>query len=161
MYSSRYYRLLLPLLTIICLQSIAQSGNANAQLKTILDSKKFRFHATSATSQRGKTVQLTSEYFLKLNGDGLSVDLPYYGRSYSSDYGSTDLSIQFNTNQFTYDIDSTKKGGWNISIVPKNQPRASKIYLSITTSGYCTTQVTSNSRTAVSFYGSITAYDAR
>ena len=124
MYSSRYFRLLLPLLSIICLQSIAQSGNANAQLKTMLDSKKFRFLATSATSQRGKTVQLTSEYFLKLNGDSLSVDLPYYGRSYSSDYGSTDLSIQFDTYQFTYDVDSTKKGGWNISIIPKNQPKA-------------------------------------
>ena len=161
MYSSRYYRLLLPLLTIICLQSIAQSGNANAQLKTILDSKKFRFHATSATSQRGKTVQLTSEYFLQLDGDSLSVDLPYYGRSYSSDYGSTDLSIQFNTNQFTYATDSAKKGGWNVSIIPKDQPRASKIYLSITASGYCTAQVTSNSRTPVSFYGNIIAYNTR
>lgn len=167
MSSSKFGRVLLPFLTVICLNSFAQSGadqkkqDNYAQLKNLVDSKKFRFHALSATAQKGRTVQLTSGYYLKLNSDSLGVDLPYYGRAYSSDYGSTDVSVQFKTNQFTYSADSVKKGGWDITIVPKNQPKANKIFISITASGYSTVQITSNSRQAVSYYGNITAYDTR
>src|SRR5664279_4105481 len=55
-------------------------------LKSIINSKKYRFHPLSATSMKGRTVQLTSEYYLRINNDSLQVDLPYYGRSYSTAY---------------------------------------------------------------------------
>ena len=167
MCSFKFSRLLLPLLTIICLQSFAQSGadqkkqDQYAQLKSLIDSKKFRFHALSATSMKGMTRQLTSEYFLKLNNDSLSVDLPYFGRSFITNYPPTDLGVQFNSNQFSYVSDTSKKGGWNITIVPKNEPNASKINMFITTSGYCTVRVSTNSREPISYYGTITAYDTR
>jgi hypothetical protein len=166
MASAKFCRLLL-LLSVICMQGLAQSGtdskkqSANDRIKALIESKKFSFHPTSATSQKGRAVQLTSEYYIKLNNDTLRVDLPYYGRAYTTDYGSTDQSIRFKTNQFTYTSDSAKKGGWDITIVPKNQSKASKIYMSVSAGGYCTTQVMSNSRTTVSFYGNIAAYDNR
>src|SRR5258706_15853394 len=99
--SIKFSRLLLPLLAIVCLYSKAQSSadqkkqDQSAQLKTRIDSKKFRFHALSATSMKGMTKQLTGDYFLKLNNDSLSVDLPYYGRSYTTNYPPTDISTQF------------------------------------------------------------------
>ena len=157
---------MLPLLTIICLQSFAQTGTDQkkqdqySQLKSQIDSRKFRFHALSATSMKGMTRQLTSDYFLKLNSDSLSVDLPYYGRSFTTNYPPTDLSTEFETTQFSYKSDTLKKGGWDITIVPKNQSNASNISLSITTSGYCTVRVNSNSREPISYYGTITDYDA-
>ena len=40
---------------------------------------------------------------------------------------ASDLSIQFNTSQFSYIADTTKKGGWEITIGPKNQPRATAL----------------------------------
>ena len=162
----KYFRFLLPLLTLICLQSFAQSGAEQkkqdqfAQLKSQIDSRKFRFHALSATSMKGMTRQLTSDYFVKLNKDSLSVDLPYYGRSFTTNYPPTDLSTEFKTTQFSYKSDTLKKGGWDITIVPKNQSNASKISLSITTSGYCTVRVNSNSREPISYYGTIADYDS-
>jgi hypothetical protein len=167
MASSKSGWFIVPFLLIACLQNFGQSGSdqkkqdVSLQLKNMMDSKKYRFLAISATSQKGRTVQLTSGYTLKLNGDSLSVDLPYYGRSYTSDYPATDLSIEFNTSQFSYAADSATKGGWNITIVPKNQPKANKIYMSVSSNGYCTVQVMSNTRQTVSFYGNMTAYDAR
>jgi hypothetical protein len=164
---SKYYRLLLPLLTFICLQGFSQSGAEQKkqdqynQLKGQIDSGKFRFHALSATSMKGMTRQLTSDYFLKLNKDSLSVDLPYYGRSFTTNYPPTDLSTEFKTTQFSYKTDTLKKGGWSITIIPKNESNASNINLSITTSGYCTVRVNSNSREPISYYGTITDYDAR
>jgi Domain of unknown function (DUF4251) len=160
-------RLLLPLLVIFCFQSIAQSDadkkkqNDYLQLKSLIEAKKFRFHALSATSMKGMTRQLTSEYFLKLNNDSLWVDLPYYGRSFTTSYPPTDLSTSFTSNQFGYSADSAKKGGWEITVLPKNEPNASKINISITSSGYGTVRISSNSRQPISYYGTITAYDSQ
>ena len=164
---STYSRLLMPVLLLICLQGFSQSvaeqkkQDQYNQLKSQIDSRKFRFHALSATSLKGMTRQLTSDYFLKLDKDSLSVDLPYYGRSFTTNYPPTDLSTEFKTTQFSYKSDTLKKGGWEITIVPKNESNASKIILSITTSGYCTVRVSSNSREPISYYGTITDYDSK
>ncbi|HET6991116.1 MAG TPA: DUF4251 domain-containing protein [Bacteroidia bacterium] len=130
-------------------------------LRNQIESRKFRFHALSATSMKGMTRQLTSDYFLKLDNDNLSVDLPYYGRSFTTNYPPTDLSTEFKTTQFSYQSDTLKKGGWDITIVPKNESNASKINLSITASGYCTVRISSNAREPISYYGTITDYDAK
>ena len=164
---STYSRLLMPVLLLICLQGFSQSvaeqkkQDQYNQLKSQIDSRKFRFHALSATSLKGMTRQLTSDYFLKLDKDSLSVDLPYFGRSFTTNYPPTDLSTEFKTTQFSYKSDTLKKGGWDITIVPKNESNASKISLSITTSGYCTVRVSSNSREPISYYGTITDYDSK
>jgi hypothetical protein len=167
MWFSKNFRLLLPFIFLACLQGFSQSDAEQKkqdqfnQLKTRIDTRKFRFHALSATSMKGMTRQLTSDYFLNLNNDSLSVDLPYYGRSFTTNYPPTDLTTEFKTTQFSYQTDTLKKGGWDITIVPKNQSNASKISLSITTSGYCTVRVSSNSREPISYYGMITDYDSK
>jgi hypothetical protein len=89
------------------------------------------------------------------------VYLPYYGRSFTADYPGTDVSVRFNSTQFTYSADSTKKGGWDITIVPKNEPKSNKINMSITTSGYCNIYISSNTRQSISYYGYIKEYNAR
>jgi hypothetical protein len=163
----KHRRLLLPFFMLFCLSGGAQSGTDQknqdkyVQLKSLIDSKKYQFHAISATSMKGRTIQLTSPYFLKINNDSLQSDLPYYGRSYTADYPATDLSIRFNSNQFTYTADTTKKSGWEITIQPKNESKANKINMSVSSSGYCTLHISSNSRQPISYYGFITAYDAR
>ena len=167
MLPAKYSRLLVLLFILTYLQSFSQTDAEQKkqdqynQLKDQIDSRKFRFHALSATSMKGMTRQLTSDYFLKLDKENLSVDLPYYGRSFTTNYPPTDLSTEFKSTQFSYKSDSLKKGGWEITIVPKNEANASKISLSITTSGYCTVHVNSNSREPISYYGTITDYDAK
>src|SRR5277367_3026220 len=127
MSSDFYTRLLTLVFTLIALDSVAQTGtDKSTQLKLLIESKKYQFSPRSATSMRGKTVQLSAGYSLRINGDSLNVDLPYYGRSSTADYPPTDLSVQFNSTQFSYKEDSTKKGGWEITIQPKNESKANK-----------------------------------
>jgi hypothetical protein len=158
----KFSRVLL-LLSLICYHSRAQSPNEKkkaqfAQLKSWIDSRKYLFQAQSATTQKGRTIQLTSTYTLKVNNDSLQVDLPYYGRAYTTQYPPTDLSLRFNSNQFSYLADTTKKCGWDITIdKPKNSSGVSKISMYITASGYCTMRVTSSQRDMISFYGTIAA----
>lgn len=157
--------LLLPFLSILCLHSSAQSNSDHAKqssyqkLKHGIDSKQFHFLATSVTGSRGKTAQITGGYFVFVGGDSLTVALPFFGTSNSSagHYGASneDAGINFHTHKFTYKADTTKKGGWDITIQPEGQSSASKIYLSITSSGSCRTSVYSNARSTVFFYGNV------
>jgi hypothetical protein len=160
----KIYRLLLPLLVIICLNSSAQSNadqtkqDSYQKLKHGIDSKQFHFLATSATTAKGKTVQLTGGYFIFLGGDSLTVALPFFGTdNQSSHYGASkeDAGINFNTRLFTYKADTTKKGGWDITIQPEGQKSASRIYLSISSSGSCRASVNSSSRSNMTFYGNV------
>ena len=92
----KIYRLLLPFLMIICLHSSAQSNSDQAKqssyqkLKHGIDSKQFHFLATSATTAKGKTVQLNPGYFIFIGGDSLTVALPFFGTdNQSSHYGAS------------------------------------------------------------------------
>lgn len=158
------YCLLLPLLTIIYLHCSAQSNSdqvkqSNYQkLKHGIDLKQFHFIAKSATTSKGRTIQLTGSYFLFLGGDSLTVNLPFFGTAYSSShYGESkeDAGINFHTNQFSFSSDTTKKGGWYITIQPKGQSSASRIYLSISSTGSCRTSINSSSRSNITFYGTV------
>jgi len=161
----KIYRLLLPLLTIICLHSLAQSKSDQAKqisyqkLKHGIDSKQFHFLATSATGSRGKTAQLTGGYFVFLSGDSLTVALPFFGTVNSSagHYGasSEDAGINFHTHKFTYKADTTKKGGWDITIQPEGQSSASRISLSITSTGSCRTIINSSARSTMTYFGKV------
>lgn len=127
------------------------------QIKEAIISKRYHFIALSATTSNGKTFQLSSGYYLQIMKDSLKVDLPYYGRSYTSSYGesSAEIGIQFNTNQFAYVADSIKDGGWDITIKPKNQKSADNIYLSVSISGYSRVKINSSNRSMISYYGTI------
>lgn len=159
----KIYRLVLPLLAMICLHCSAQSNAEKEKqvkyekLKFGIDSKKFHFIARSASSARGKTAQITGGYYLLLSGDSLFVDLPFFGTSSAPAYGGSpeDGGIKFNINDFKYASDSTKKGGWEITIEPNNQRNATKIALSITSTGSCRVSIFSSARSTMSYVGNV------
>jgi Domain of unknown function (DUF4251) len=150
-------RLLILLLACISLHSSAQSGDdqKKTDIKSIVQSRNYSFSAQSATTNKGKTIQLSYGYDLKLINDSLYVYLPYYGRAYNTAYSSnSDNGIQFSSHDFIYSADSTKKQSWEITIKPKGA-KVSAIYLSITSTGYCTVRINSNDRDPISYYGTI------
>jgi hypothetical protein len=157
----RISKLLLPLLAITCLYSSAQvtadqkKQDNSAKLKSLIDTRQYRINAQSATTMKGRTIQLSYGYSLKINQDSLHVDLPYYGRAYNANYGSSDNGIKFKSTDFTYSADTTKKGGWEVTIKPNKETKVNNIYLSITPSGYCTIRLNSNDREPISYYGTI------
>jgi len=161
----KIYGLLLPFLTLLYLHSSAQSISDQAKqssyqkLKRGIDAKQFHFLATSATGSKGKTVQLTGGYFLFLGGDSLTVSLPFFGTETQSGghYGASkeDAGINFHTNKFSYKADTTKKGGWDITIQPEGQKSASRIFLSVSSLGSCRTSISSSGRSNMTFYGNV------
>jgi hypothetical protein len=127
-----------------------------AAIEQLVKSRQFRFVAQSATTMSGRSIQITYDYGIKFSKDTLQPYLPYYGRSYEASYASSEGGIEFTTQDFAYEMTNDKKGGWNLTFTPNNQRSANKITMYVTTAGYATVQVTSNTRQMISFYGYIT-----
>ena len=142
--------------------AILHSTNTYAQDKTsevknMVDSRQFIFHAQSALPMSGGRKQLTSEYYLKVFKDSAISELPYFGRAYSASYGATEGGFHFTTTKFDYSSTPGKKGGWEISIKPKDVRDVREFSLSISDSGYGTLQAFSNNRQPISFNGYISS----
>jgi Domain of unknown function (DUF4251) len=158
MFYKRICRLIFLFVALSLMKSEAQSGSdqKKSTISSIIQSRNYIFMAQSATTQKGKTIQLSYGYDLKLMNDSLSVYLPYYGRAYNAGYqASNDIGVEFNTRDFTYSADTTKKQGWEINIKPTGV-KVSAIFISVSSNGYSTVRVNSNNRAPISYYGTIT-----
>lgn len=143
----------------------AQTTKANkkaakaADLKRLIDSKKYLFIANQAMPMGGSMINLTSSNFdLKLANDTLTTFLPYYGVAYSAPLHPTDGGIKLTTTKFTYKVDQKKNGTYQIEIRPINpEVRGSGdvnwMILSVSPGGYATLQVFSFNRQPISFTG--------
>lgn len=127
-------------------------------LKQAIESGRFVFMAQSATPMTGRTRQLTYDYKLDIRKDTIISDLPYYGRAYTTSYGSSDGGINFTTTQFDYSSKEGAKGGWDITITPKEIKNVSRMMLNVTNAGYGSLTVTSNTRQQISFNGYIAGF---
>jgi hypothetical protein len=141
--------------------SIFGLTNAKAQetsestLKNILTNKNFVFKAQSAWPLQGTVVQLTPGFDMRLMIDSINTYLPYFGRSFQANYGSSNGGINFTSTKFDYKLKEKSKGGWELTIKPNDAKEINQLIYSISKNGYATLQVTSNNRQAISFYGII------
>ena len=133
------------------------SAAINGDIADLIHRREFVFVPQSATSQNGRTRQLTSEYFLKISADTIESSLPFFGVAYAAPIDPSSSGIDFITRDFIYSEKPQKKGGWMISIRFKNQESASLANLSVSASGWATLTVNANNRQSMSFYGYITA----
>ena len=128
-----------------------------AQLDTAIvrqkvEAKRYTFVAQTALPMRGRTVQLTSLYDLRVTSDSVIAGLPYYGRAYSAPINPSDNGINFTSVSFDYQAKYRKKR-WEIKIRPKDNQTVSEMNLTIYSNGKASLQVISNNRQPISFSG--------
>jgi len=125
-----------------------------ATIKNNIENKHYTFNANNAIPLSGGTIQLTSEYDLKITPDSIVSFLPYYGVAhFDVPYGSTDLGIKFTSTKFEYKAVQKKKGGWEIIIKPKDVRNLQSMTLFISADGYGSLAVNSVNRDNISFDG--------
>lgn len=120
----------------------------------------FTFTAVNAQPMRGRTINLTSEYTLRVSKDTIDAYLPYFGRAYTAPMNPSDGGIRFRSTDFVYKSEQKKNGMYEIVIEPKdvdnnNMLRGLLLRLSVGVSGYGTLNVQSTNRQNISFYGTI------
>lgn len=131
----------------------AKEAAKAAEVKGWIDAKQYVFVPQSAIPMGGRVVQLTGEFFLAVSPDSLVSYLPYYGRAYTAPIDPTKNSMDFKSKSFDYTSTPRKKGGWDITIRPKDNRDVATINLTVGESGYGTLQVTSNSKQPISYNG--------
>jgi len=126
-----------------------------AVITKIVAEQNYVFTAQSVTPMGGRFRQLTTEYTVKVSKDTVTSDLPYFGRSYTADIGSSEGGIHFTSTSFEYQITERKKGGWDVTIKFKDVKDAQQFNFSIFDSGSTSLQVTSTNKQPISFNGYI------
>lgn len=110
-----------------------------------------------ANSAGGSIILTGSNYDLRVTKDSLETFLPYYGRSYVARIGDNEGGIKFKSKDFSYKLDTRKKGGWVITMKPKDvKDKYNSNYiltLTVTTAGYASLTVTSNNQQPINFSG--------
>ncbi len=140
-------------------QSFAQESDEKEILE-LIESKQFKFTARSVTPLSGTTINLTSTYDLVVDSAEVEAWLPFYGRAYQTDYGSTEGGIKFKEKAKAFDVKvNEKKETYEIRIEVDTPRDSYKLYIQAGESGYASMSVTSNRRQSVSYYGIIEALE--
>lgn len=140
------------LLILSCVLPMALHAQKTAVL---INAQDYRFVAQTAIPMGGPTKHLSSGYDFTVSKDSVVAYLPYYGRAYTAPIDPTKGGVQFISTQFDYKVDSTKKGGWEITIKPKDNRDVNQINLSVSSAGYASLRVTSVNRQAISYSGEV------
>src|SRR6266498_5130486 len=133
--------------------TITYAQTKESIIKNSVETQEYIFHAQTALPVSGSSRLLTSEYDLKVTKNSVVSFLPFFGRAYSLPYGTTEGGFNFTSTKFDYSATGGKKGGWEISIKPKDVPDFREFSLSISENGYGTLHATSNNRQPISFTG--------
>lgn len=128
-----------------------------AEIKALIDSHYYLFNAQTASPIGGRLRNITSNYDLVVKQDSVISFLPYFGRAFTADYNATRSPLDFTSTSFDYSVTPGKKDGWTVTIKPKDNKSVQTMYLTVSSEGYATLQVTSNDRTAISFNGVLQA----
>ena len=132
-------------------------ASKESSVKSLVDAKSYVFIAQTVLPAGGRIRQLTSYYDLEVSKDTIVSALPYFGRAYTPPIDPSEGGgISFTSTNFDYTTTERKKGGWDVSIKPKDAKDVRQLFLTISEKGYTTLQVTSDSRQTISFNGYIT-----
>lgn len=135
--------------------SSSKNAAANKDIQQLIDSKNYTFLAQYAQPLGGRQIPLTTEYTLTVRNDSLLSYLPYFGQAYVAPINPQDAGITFTSTNFDYVANPAKKGGYTITIKPREESKASQMILNVTSAGYASLQVQSQQRQAISFRGII------
>lgn len=154
---------LLPVLFLLLLSNISYSQNTKdeqkaakaAEVKGMVDAKRFVFQAQSAMPSKGPTQQLTPGYTLKVGPEEVVADLPYFGRAYQAPMNPSESGIKFTASKFDYTVKNTKKGSFDIAIIPHEISNTPKLYFTISPKGSASLRVIGGDKQPISFNGYI------
>lgn len=128
-----------------------------ADIKTKVDQQHYTFLADYVLPLRGGAHALTEVYYdLKVTKDTVKSFLPYFGRAYFDiPYNPSDGGIKFSSTKFDYTVKEKKKGGWEITINPRDVKNIERLILNISPDGYASLAVTCANRDFIAYDGSL------
>lgn len=126
------------------------------EIQAMLEGKNFTYDATVAYGMRGRMINLTAGYQMIVTPDQITGDLPFYGRSFQADPGSSDVGLKFDISEFEYEVTPRKKKGWEVKIKSTQSGSSVRsIFLTVQENGNASLRIISNGKDAMSYNGNI------
>ncbi len=113
------------------------------------------FVASQAIPQNGRSRILNTLYTVYCKKDSVISALPYFGRAYTAPIGETTSPLDFTSTDFTLTKNEGNKGRWNITIKPNDHREVQSYTFTLFTNGSAQMNVQMNSRSSISFSGSV------
>ena len=134
----------------------ARKAQLVEKTQALVKSGTWQFDATQMLPTSGRSRTLTSSYRVIVKESNVDSYLPYFGRAYRAEYGSTDSPLSFRGEITDLSSEDWKKGGWVISFRTENKNDRLEYTFHIGKTGSATLKVNSTNRQQISFYGDIT-----
>jgi hypothetical protein len=131
------------------------SPEQEVAIKNLLDSHRYVFHAITVTPLAGGERQLPLIYTVAVYKDSIVSDLPFFGQAYTAPTINTFEGIKFSSTRFDYKLTQRKKGGWDISIWPKDIHDSQHLKFGVYKDGSVYLFVTNTNRQSIAFNGYI------
>ena len=125
------------------------------QTKELIEANTWQFNATQMLPSGGRTRTLVTPYNVILKDGEVNSYLPYFGRAYSVDYGSTDSPMIFEAPIADYSVENGKKGGYTVKFSAKNKNDNIEFIFSIGETGSVSLRVNSTNRQFISYHGDL------
>lgn len=122
--------------------------------QSVFPTEDARFNPRIMFPNGNNLYQLTSRYDLKVTPDSVIAYLPFFGRSFVAPVNPSEGGIKFTSTKFSYK-ENTRKGSYNIDIIPADVRDIRMVYLTVSRDGYATLQIQSLNKTPISYYGRI------
>jgi len=140
----------------------AQSGDKsdkNTAIKALIESRNYIFKPQTALPLTGQVHQLNYDYSLAVTDGSIVSYLPYYGRAYAPvPLDPAKGPMDFTSKDFEYTMTPRKKGGWDVTIKPKDiRDNVQSMSMTISADGYASLRVICTNRDAISYNGVISA----
>ena len=143
------------------LVALTSFGLTNAQeekkseIYDFLQSKSFVFKAQTVIPAAGSSRHLTSDYDVRVTPETLVSYLPYFGRAYTAPLDPSKAGHDFTSKDYEYILKERRKGGWELTIKPKDVSDIRSLNFVIFDNGNATLQISSNSKQTISYSGTI------
>src|SRR5215203_3189394 len=142
---------------LVFANSTIHAQDKDSERRSLVESKRFVFKAQSVSPASAPLRQLNGDnYDLKVLGDSLVSYLPYFGRAYTAPTPGTTGGYNFTSTKFDYTSKNRKKGGWDITLKPKDVTDFREFGLTISQNGTASLRALSNNRQLISYNGFIT-----
>ena len=152
----KFTAVLIAILFIGCKAGESLSKEEKAtRIENSINSRSYTFTARTAIPTGMKSINLTSDYSLKVRKDSIDSYLPYFGRAYTAPMDPLEGGIKFVSTDFEYKISEKKKGGWDVDIQTNDTNGRNRLNLSIADNGSATLTASDNNRQSITFYGEI------
>ncbi len=124
--------------------------------RNLVDSQHFTFEAQGVTPSTGEYRNLTSfEYSVHVTRDSLTCYLPYSGKVMMALSNTIPDQLNMKSHKMTYKVKTAKKGGWYVTIRPKDDTSIQEFEFDIKQDGTTNLTVTCPMLDPISFNGYI------